>query len=301
MVAHQGVVYLAGGTDAGRVDLFDLGGRRLEGGFEVHPVAERTGPLARVELAGLGIDDDRRLWLADGAARAVRGFTVFGQEGLRLGAPQERLVHGDPDVAGVIGIPSAVAAHGHDEDLRLLVGSAGHRRHGLHLFTTGGQLVRSLLPRGDGHGRFEGISAVAIGGVRLFAAEQRAARIQVFEGTEHCFDVEPRDGRGRPVRVAALDSETGSELLLASAGTTDGEQGEVLFLEERHWDRPTRIAQAGDEPGRVQGPLAVALTREEARGERLAVVADRFGTRLQLFALDGTCYGEFTGLEDPPG
>lgn len=302
LVAHQGVVYLAHAAGRGRVDLFDLGGRRLEGGFEFDPVADAAGIAAQVELAGLGVDDDRRLWIADGAARCVRGFTVFGREGLRLGAPGAHRVLGgnDPDAAGVIGSPSAIAASGHDEELRLLVGSAGRRRHGLHLFATGGQLVRSLRPRGDSHGRFAGIAAVAIGGARLFAAEHRAARVQVFEGTDHWFDVEPRDLRGGPVRVVALDTDSGAELLMATIGAADGSGGEVLWLEEGRWDRPHRIAGAGTGPGEVDEPVAVALARDEDRGEPLAVVADRSGTRLQLFALDGTCYGEFTGMSELP-
>lgn len=286
----------------GRVDLFDLGGRKLEGGFEFDPAGDAAGSPARIELAGLGVDDDRRLWIADGAARSVRGFTVFGREGLRLGAPEAHRASGasDPDVRGVIGSPSAIAASGHDEDLRLLVGSAGRRRHGLHLFTTGGRLVRSLRPRGESHGRFAGVSAVAIGGPRLFAAEHRAARVQVFEGTDHWFDVQPRALCGTPVRVVALDTDSGRELLLATVGAADGSGGEVLWVEEGRWDRPHRIAAPGTGPGQVDEPVAVALARDEDRGEPLAVVADRSGTRLQLFALDGTCFGEFTGMGELP-
>ena len=64
----------------GRIALFDLGGRRIEGGFEFGP-----GGSDRVDVRGLDVDDDRRLWVADAAAGAVRGFNVFGREGLRLG------------------------------------------------------------------------------------------------------------------------------------------------------------------------------------------------------------------------
>ena len=141
---------------------------------------------------------------------------------------------------------------------------------------------------------------MAIGGPRLFAAEHRAARVQVFEGTDHWFDVEPRDLRGRPVRVVALDTDSGAELLMATVGAADGSGGEVLWVEEGRWDRPHRIAAAGTGPGQVDEPVAVALARDEDRGEPLAVVADRSGTRLQLFALDGSCYGEFTGMSELP-
>jgi hypothetical protein len=291
LALRSGVLYVGRHVLRAHVRLFDLDGHALTGGFSVG-----DGSTA-VAASGIAVDEDRRVWLADPLNGLVRGFNVFGREGLRFG-PEDPAAHPEPlrqpDVARTIGRPLAVAAEGTADDLRLVIGSDGDRRHGLQVFGPEGHLIRSLRPRGESHGRFQGVSGVDVGGRWVAACEPRAGRVQVFRDLEHhfSFDVRAAGGRAEP-RAVALLPDGGT--LVACAG----EWNAVL-----RFDGAGRLvgelAPGGEAAGEVLEPsdLVVEPGREELR-TRVAVI-DQSGDRLQVFSLSGTYFGSVGGLlEDP--
>lgn len=291
LALRSGVLYVGRHVRRAHVRLFDLDGHALAGGFSVG-----DGSTA-VAATGVAVDEDRRVWLADPLNGVVRGFNVFGREGLRFG-PEDPAAHPEPlrqpDVARAIGRPLAVAAEGSADDLRLAIGSDGDRRHGLQVFGPEGHLLRSLRPRGESHGRFQGVSGVDLSGRWVAACEPRAGRVQLFRDLDHhfSFDVRSASGPAEP-RAVALLPDGGT--LVACAG----EHSAVLRFDAS--GRPVgELVSAGAAEGQVQDPsdLVVEPGREELR-TRVAVI-DQSGDRLQVFSLAGAYFGSVEGLlEDP--
>lgn len=291
LALRAGVLYVGRHVRRAHVRLFDLDGHPLTGGFSVG-----DGSTA-VAASGLAVDEDRRVWLADPLNGVVRGFNVFGREGLRFG-PEDPATHLEPlrqpDVVRAIGRPLAVAAEGSADDLRLAIGSDGDRRHALQVFGPDGHLIRSLRPRGESHGRFQGVSSVDVRGRWIAACEPRAGRVQVFRDLDHhfTFEVQCAGGRAEP-RAIALLPDGGS--LVACSGRVNA----VL-----RFDGAGRLVgelvAGGESEGEVLEPsdLVVEGGREELR-TRVAVI-DQSGDRLQIFSLSGTYFGSVDGLlEDP--
>ena len=287
LALHQGVLFVATAGATGRLRLFDLDGRRLEGGFEFASLE----PGAPLRAGGFAVDEDRRIWFADEGAAAVRCFNVFGVETHRFGPPTpegaSRIAKlAFPDSAGVIGRPASIAVQGSADDLQLLVGSAGPRRHGLQLFGPGGELLRSLRPRGESHGRFAGVTAVALAGELAFAVEAYASRVQVFRRLEHLFSFDPGLLEGETLQAL---TPVGDGRLLA---VISGPAARVVMLDSGgEW--LGSLAGAGAREGELDEPtgLAVDWTGED-RSSRVCIV-DIGGERVQVFSLDGRCFGSF--------
>lgn len=291
LALRSGVLYVGRHVRRAHVRLFDLDGHALAGGFTV---GDRSTPVA---ASGLAVDEDRRVWLADPLNGVVRGFNVFGREGLRFG-PEDPSAHPEPlrqpDVARAVGRPLAVAAEGSADDLRLAIGSDGDRRHGLQVFGPEGHLIRSLRPRGESHGRFQGVSGVDVSGRWIAACEPRAGRVQVFRDMDHhyTFEVRAAGGRAEP-RAVALLPDGGS--LVACAGEVN-----AVLRFDGAGRLVAELASGGEAEGQVFEPsdLVVESGREELRA-RVAVI-DQSGDRLQVFSLSGTYFGSVEGLlEDP--
>ncbi len=291
LAQRSGVLYVGRHVRRAHVRLFDWDGHALAGGFSVG-----DGSTA-VAASGLAVDEDRRVWLADPLSGVVRGFNVFGREGLRFG-PADPASHPEPlrmpDVASAIGRPLCVAAEGSADDLRLVVGSDGDRRHALQVFGPQGHLVRSLRPRGESHGRFHGISGVDLTGRWLAACEPRARRVQVFRNLDHHFSFD--------VRAAGRQVEPRAVALLPDGGTLVACAGEVSGV--LRFDAAGRLAGEligeGAGEGQVLDPsdLIVEPGREELR-TRVAVI-DLSGDRLQVFSLTGAYFGSVAGLLEEP-
>jgi hypothetical protein len=267
-----------------RLSLFDLDGRRLSGGFVFDG---RDGPdLGAVDL---DVDDDRRLWLADERGGYVRATTLFGRELARFGPPEDPFGRQEPwdvDRAGVLGRPSCVAVEGSSDDLRLLVGSSGRRRHGVQLFDGEGKLVRSLRPRGDSHGRFERVASVSLSGAYALACEGRRARVHVWRDLDFHALIEPRIAGAEQIALrAALRLEDG-RYLIAYGGDRSG-----VLLHDRDGALERELAGHGEGEGQVLEPAS--LVAEPGRTDALTrvVVSDRDGERLQVLTLDGRALG----------
>lgn len=287
----DGVLYVLRYERTAHVRLYDLDGRELEGGFSYR---DRERP--QTTAFGLAVDRDRRLWIADPEAGAVRGFTVFGSERLRLGPSEERRAALDAvelaaDRAGVLHRPTAVACEGSADGLTLLVGSAGRRRHALHVFAGDGELIRSLRPMGDSHGRFGGVAGVALDGRYAFACEPRAGRIQVFRDLDFHFAFGLPDVRGATPEPRSVARLADGRLVVAWGGERSG----VGIVSPD--GRPLAVlAGHGTADGEVVEPSDVVVEPGPPRSRTRVVVADADGERVQVLTLDGRCYG---ALEPP--
>ena len=271
----SGVVVLSRPIEG--IGLFDLDGRRLARDFRPAPVLEG----ARTQLAGVGVDGDRRAWIADPAGSAVRAFTPFGLEVARL-VDQSRA---SIDAAGRLGRPWSVAVRGDADGLELLVASRDRHRHALQLFDESGRLVRSLRPAGDSHGRFDGLEGVAFDGRFVYAVEG-GGRVHVHRDLEHHFGFEV-EGRGTALRAVAPAGNGRLLVLCATAG---------LLLFDASGRVVAHPVVCGDDEGQLDGPSDLAVERGSTDERRRILIVDREGERVQVFSLAGKCFGSFADL-----
>lgn len=280
LALHRGVVYVGRCAKTAWVATYDLDGHRLEGGF-----AFRDAVSGRSSAAGLAVDADRRVWVADAAAGRVRAFTLFGRALVDVADPDE----GEDDRHGALGRPVDVDVQGSDEDLRVAVASAGRRRHALHVFEPASGRVLGLRPADGPRGTFADLRGVSWGGDRLYACERGAVRVY-REGALHWSLRLPVAGAGR-FRPSAAAALTDGRIVVANA---DPEAGSVLLCDPNGQVRRV-LAEGGEDTGRVVEPLDVVVDEEDEGGPR-AVVIDQAGERVQVFGLEGRCFGAFPRL-----
>ena len=287
LTLHRGTLYVGRHGKTARVVAYDLDGHALGEGFRF-----RDERLGRSEASGLAVDDDRGVWVADTPSQRVRRFSVFGQETGGLGLALERPLEGaaDEDRAGTVRQPVDVVVEGDTDGLRLVVASGGERRHGVQVFDEAGCHLGSPRPLGDPRGRFRRIRGLASHGRFLYVAEGGAQRVQVFrDGEFHfAFELEPaRQGEPRPEPVA-LDALEDGRVLVAVAGVRS-----ALLLFDPAGRLQRVVAEDGDGEGRVEQPCDVVVERDVADVRRRVAVLDRDGLRVQVFTLEGRCYGAF--------
>lgn len=281
-----GALHVARHVRRAHVQPFDLDGRALGPGFAF---AGRDG--AALALGGIDVDSDRQVWAVDGAAGAVRAFSLFGREGASFaGAPGER-----DDARGVLVGATDIALHETDDALSLVVACGGVRRHGLALLRSDGRLVDSLRPLGDPLERFAGIVRVVQQGRWTYVCERSAARVQVFRDFEfhYSFRIELRAGeRAEPVALAALPD---GRLVLALAGSRS-----ALVLTDAVGRVQALLAAAGEGHGELRDVGDVAVEAGATDREARVAVFDSDAERLQVFTLAGRCLGEFPSLPGEP-
>lgn len=285
---HAGVLYVGWHELTARVATFDLDGRPLETRF-----AFRDAATGRSSVEGLDVDDDHRLWVADGAGARLRCFSLFGREVASVGDEQ---VDGPPrDARGRVGTPVDVVVRGADDEQVVLVASAGVRRHAVQQLRVAHGTGDSLRPLGDPEGRFQRVRSLDAFGDELAVCERGARRVQVFAGQPgeryrfvHAFPVP--EGLGEPEAVALVGD---GRVLVTTSGNASG-----LHL----FDRAGRhlAALAGDElrgpddgTPRVDQPCAVAVERGRADRDARVCVLDLDGGRVQVLSLDGRAFGSF--------
>jgi hypothetical protein len=280
-----GVLFVLDSGPGPRLSLFDLDGRLLQGGFPLDGV---QGPAPGA--CDLAVDQDRRVWLADPLAGVVRGCTLFGRETMQLGAPVEpdaSELERRADRAGALGSPVAVHLEGSSDDLRVLVGSRGRRRHGLQLFDAEGALIRSLRPRGESHGRFSGVEDVQLDGRFALASEPREGRVQVYRDLDFHALVSLPARHGERLEPWAARRLVDGRFVVAFGGTRSG-----VALLSRDGRFELELAGDGEAEGQVREPRALVV--EPGRTDALTrlFVSDREGERLQVLTLDGRVLGE---------
>ncbi|MBK7874845.1 MAG: hypothetical protein IPJ77_03695 [Planctomycetes bacterium] len=277
----QGVLYVARPSARTEIVPFDLDGRPLARGFRVRGLAG-----ARVELAALACDVDRRLWAADTGSRALRAFSVFGQE---LFAWRDDAIE-ELDRAARIGRPVGVAASGVESELRLLVASAGERRHALHWVDPVERTALSLRPLGDPNERFRRLAGVALSGSFAAACEAGAGRVQVFRDGEFHFafrcPIAPGTGAAFEPRAVALLAD--GRFVVACGG-----ERSALLLVRGDGQVERMLAEDGLADGCVFEPSSLAVEPGASDAAARVAVIDRDGARVQLFALDGRSFGAF--------
>lgn len=273
-----GVLYVGSHALTAHVRAFDLEGRRLAAGFSF-----RDPVRGRSSVDGLALDEDHRLWVADGAARRLRAFTLFGRELAVVGA----LEGTSEDRCGELGAPSDVLSLGSEREQVLVVASGGRRRHALHLLEPASGVSRSLRPLGDPLGRYGDICDLAAQGETLWVCERRARRVQVFRGGEFHYAFEPAAGRrsGEPCALASLGD---GRLALCLGGAAS-----ALLVVDGSGRTLEVLATAGEGEGRVLEPSDLAVEpAAEGRAARIFAL-DRDGERVQVFTPDGVCLGAF--------
>lgn len=281
LAMHKGSLFVGRYEKTAHVAVFDLGGHRLAGGFSFCDEA-----IGRSSASGLSVDEDRRIWIADEPAGRVRTFTLFGAEVGGLGGSVEAEGAGS-DRLGVLGAPVDVAFRGDGDEGTLLVAGGGERRHALSQYDQDGKLLRSLRSEGNPMGRFRALAGVSSLGAFVYAAECGAGRVQVFrDGEFHfLFSVATRKGSFEPTAVAPLAD---GRMLVTTRGAAS-----ALLLVDGSGRLLSQLAEAGSGEGRVENPSDVVI---EETGEdcstRLAVI-DRDGERVQVFDLEGRCFGAF--------
>jgi hypothetical protein len=280
-----GILYVGRHTArAGFVRPFDLDGHALGPGFPVRGVDG-----GRASIAGLAVDDDHRIWVADAASRRVRAFSAFGRELAEFASRAP----GDADRAGSLGSPVDVACSGVEDEARICVASGGTRRHALHLFDRHGERVLSLRPAGDPLGVFRGLTAVAVRDRTVWACERGAHRVQVFRDGEFHFLFGVDLGRlsSQAFEPRAIATLSDGRLVVAHGGA----EGALLLLERE--GRIARVlARGGPGSGEVFEPSGVVVDERDSEGSSRIAVIDSDGDRVQVFTLEGRCFGSFDGI-----
>ena len=271
-----GVLYVLRDERGARLRPFDWDGRALGEGFPIQAVeGSACDPRA------FAIDGDRRAWIADRGARALRAFSVFGVEVARLSGRA-----GQRDTAGGFEELSAIAARGVEDELVLVAGNTGERRHALAWLGPQGTLLSSLRPLGDPQGQFRGLCDLQFCGALLYACEERASRIQVFRADEFHYAL-PTGGL-RPRAIAPLSD---GRVLVVQEGPES-----ALVLLEADGSLARTLATQGTDEGELSDPCSLAVEEGlDERHTRIAVL-DAGGDRVQVFALDGRCFGSFPEL-----
>ena len=277
---HAGVLYIGLWDKTAHVAAFDLDGRDLGQGFSLR---DAEHPVTSVNA--LAVDLDHRLWIADAAAARVRALTLFGAEVGGIDGDG-----GERDCRGVPGRPVGIAICEVGGEELLAVASAGTRRHALQLFDVRAGFAESLRPNGDPRDRFRGLTGVAAGGRFLWALEAGAGWIQVYrEGEFHFRFRSPGAPAAAPVALAPV----GDGRLVVAVDGRDAGGASGLFLLSGGGRPLAQLAAGGPDEGEVCDPAGCAV--EPGRDDRHTRVAllDQGGERVQVFNLEGRCYGAF--------
>lgn len=311
LALHEGVLFVGRYTSGGEVLVFDLDGRQLEAGFHLPPMQGASG----VALAGLAVDSDRKLWMADVQSGRVRCANLFGREGAdfapapgKLEAPMSVLLSAS-SAAAPIGIALAETS----KWTGVFVATSGKSVGAVGLYLANGHRLLVLRSLGNPKAPFDRISGLTSFRNILWVVEAGARRIQVFrDGEFHfCFDggrlsdraLEPEGipralapvGDGRVVVVVEESTEG-----CASANTG-------LFLVSERGKPLCQLAATGTEEGRISHPVDVVVeeirpwpheSEAEVDRRRRILVLDRDGDRIQVFNMAGRCYGAFPEFEE---
>lgn len=285
---QSGVLYVGRHAITAHVRPYDVDGRALGPGFSF-----RGADGGRATVSGLAVDRDHRFWVADGAASAVRGFTQFGRELAGIAS----LMPADADAPDHFGRVVDVAVGGVEDEERLLVASTGPRRHALQMYSREGEAILSLRPMGNPLGQFLGLTGVALLGRMSYACEGVARRVQVFRnGDFHfAFGVESGfacQGQSAPCAVAPLAN---GRLVIAHGDESNG----GLTLVDGSGRRVRTLAEHGTETGQVFAPTDVTVDEAASDRDTRVAVIDRDAERVQIFTLDGRCYGAIVELPEP--
>ena len=280
LALSRGALFVGFEEKTAHVRVFDLDGRAVTG------FSFRDSAGGRSAVAGLAVDEDGQIWVADAPADRVRVFSLFGREYGGIGSPAERGEPSTPAVLpGLVRLPVDVEVQGHRDEGWVAIACGGERRHAVQIFTPDLAWRASCASLGNGADSFRGVRRLAALERRLFVVEAQARRIQVFRDLEFHFAFRLRGTNGRvfePVAVAPLHD---GRMVVACR------EPSALFLVDAAGQVIRVLAEEGAEEGRVLDPgdAVVELGCPDPLA-RLYVV-DRDGLRLQVFTLEGRSLG----------
>ncbi|MFN0242658.1 MAG: hypothetical protein ACKVWV_07165 [Planctomycetota bacterium] len=284
----NGVLYVGRHLRTAHVRPYDVDGRALGPGFGFESCAG-----GRASVHGLAVDEDHRFWIADGASGMVRAFTSFGRELANVRGREPRAA----DRAGSLGEVIDVDVTGVELESRVWIASAERRRHAVQCFDRDGVLRASARPLGDPQAEFHGVVRLTVSGRLVYVCEPAAGRIQVFRDDEFHFVIalpasDRPSGGFRPRCAAALAD---GRVVVAHGDVEAG----VLAVLDGGGRTLQVLARAGVDTGDVLDPVDVVVDdRADDARTRIAVL-DRAGDRVQIFTLDGRCFGAFVELPEP--
>jgi hypothetical protein len=283
----RGVLYVGSEERAAHVRSFDLDGRELDAGFSF-----RGADGGAASVTGLAVDEDHRLWVADGVGGELRAFTLFGDQVAGVSSAQT----GQHDKGGVLGTLADVASRGSDDAQELLVASAGRRRHAVQILPLGSGPPRSLRCGGQVDSLFKDVTGVAWQDSLLWVCERGRGRVQVFREEDYHFSFALPNPEGAPFQPTAVSALEDGRLVLAQGGVASA----VRVLSAS--GKPLHVlAGTGAEEGCVREPSDLIVVPGEDDSHTLVVVIDGEGTRVQVFNLEGNCYGTFPGFAGSDG
>jgi hypothetical protein len=276
----SGVLHVARHARSAEIRTYDMDGGRIGEGFSF---AGLDGNAASAD--GIAVDADMRIWVADGSSRAVRTFTVFGGELASWKAA---------DDSGALAWPATLAIQGVEDETRILVAARGERPGALQLFDRHGAVLRTLRSRGDPQMLFHDLVRVSMHERLVFACERGSALVQVFrDGEFHwAFHLPRARGARRTSEPRCVRALADGRLVVA----TGGEGNSAVHLLDANANLERTLAAEGTETGQVFEPTDLAIDEGESdRRSRVAVI-DHDGDRVQVFTLEGVCYGSFADL-----
>lgn len=282
LALQSGILYVGRHEQTAHVRPYDLDGVPLADGFSF-----RGAHGEPAILAGLDVDPDHQVWVADERASRVRGFTLFGRETFGFGTPAE--VRGD--ARGALHGLCDLQVEERDGSIEFLTACGGWRKHAVQLFGSGGEFVLSLASEGEEHASFHGVRRVARRGPRIWVCESHAARVQVFRDGrfEFLFRIPSRSGaRLEPTALAPLAD---GRMVLSVGGAES-----ALLLLDASGRLLRTLAGGGEETGNVDGPADVAVDEGGGDRETRIAVIDREAERVQVFTLEGRCAGALARL-----
>ncbi|MFT7487360.1 MAG: sugar lactone lactonase YvrE [Candidatus Paceibacteria bacterium] len=278
----RGVVYVGTEELTAHVRSFDLDGRELEANFSFR--AAEGGPAS---VRGLAVDEDHRVWVADGVDGQLRAFTLFGDQV----AGVESVEPGQSDRGGVLGTLSAVISRGCDELQELVIASCGRRRHAVQCLPLGSGRASSLRSTGHVDQPFNDVSGLHGRDSWLWVCERGAGRVQLFRDGDFHQALKLEMTKGARFRPNALQSLDDGRLVVAQGGAASA----VLLLDPN--GKLLRIlAETGDEVGCVSEPTDLVVEPGADDRHTRVVVIDAEGTRVQVLNLEGDSYGTFPGF-----
>ena len=274
-----GALYVGTAETTAHVHAYDFDGHPLAPGFSFRGEHDRPA-----QIAGLCVDGDRRLWIADGAGACLWGFSVFGKRLARVPGEEE-------DRTGSLGRPVAVASVGEDTEQELVVASRGRRRHALHVLPVeaGAGQSLSLRPQGHHDKQFEDLVHVDASDDTILACERRAGRVQVFQDREFHYAIEPEAPENAELRCARSTDD--GRFVCAFGGATSS-----LLVLDRRGRLMKVLAESGEEEGCVFEPSDLVVEEGSPDASARIWVLDRDGCRVQVFTLGGRCHGSFPGF-----
>jgi len=281
----NGILYVARHAVTAHVRPYDLDGHPLGPGFSFRGAGDRAA-----SASGIDLDEDHRVWIADSAGERLLAFSLFGRELPTVADSSARPKLEPGRFESIVD----VAARGVESDLELLIVRGGQRRRALELVHVASGRVRSLRSDGDPQESFDGLQRASIRDRMIYACEAGAGRVQVFrDGEFHYLFRLPIDrARGARFVPRSIAPLADGRMVIALGG---GESSALVLVAPG--GRLVRVlAEPGESTGSVFEQTDVAIDEGESDHRTRVAVIDADGDRVQVFTLEGECFGAFADL-----